>query len=134
MPNEILLPLFDGERFEWPDFEIRRSTQCSQMGVFATRDLRVGTLIPIWGLRRHSWEESRHRTSHGWERTVYGKKEDRLDGHPSIYPHKGIGCFGLAIAMMINEPSRGYSNVIFRANSVVVQRPIKAGQELLIWY
>ena len=134
MPNEVIKPTFNGKSFEWRDLEVRRSTQCAQLGVFARRELKVGAIIPIWGFPRHSWEETHHHASHGWERTVHGRKKEKLDGHPSIYPHKGIGCFGLAIAMLINEPSRGYSNVIFRANTVVVQRLIKAGQELLIWY
>jgi hypothetical protein len=117
--------------FVWNDLEVKR-VRGRGKGVFAKKDLPAGTAIPIWGVEVKEWEENDYEASHGWARRIAPRQ--KLDGHPSVFPHKGIGSFGLSIAMMLNEPSKGRPNCLFLEDSVVVQTDVHRTEELTVWY
>ena len=123
----ILQPTKEGGGYVWGALEIKTSKEKGAGdGVFAKVPLRVGTMIPILG-KRVSLD---HDTTHGWK---YYSKE-AVDGHPSIDPYKGVGNFGLSIAMMINESAKRKFNCKFKKDHIVVASHIKAGGELLVYY
>jgi hypothetical protein len=134
----VIEPRAEGNGFVWDDLALKPTGQGGGgSGVFATRDLPVGTTIPIVAVEVEDWDEAKHGASHGWVRYVVKLKEDdrpKLDGHPSVHPFRGVGSFGLAIAMMLNEPSRGKPNCVFRLNAVVVQTRVPANTELTVFY
>ena len=125
----------DKLHFSFSELAVRDSLQgvSAGKGLFARRPLRRGTIIPIWGKPVLNWTSYPHRQSHGWERV--GREKLRLDGHPSHHTFQDAGYFGLAIAMMANEPTGLVApNCIFRLNSLVVQTDIQAGEELTVYY
>jgi hypothetical protein len=135
-----LTPTDTGDgNFVWNELDVRASSQSggtSGNGVYARMKISKGTFIPIFGLPVANWETYSHMQSHGWEKRR-GRQGGKLllDGHPSHFPHGGVGYFGLAIGMMVNEPSGLQApNCIFRLNSVLVQEDLEAGVELTVHY
>ena len=134
----ILTPTETREgNFVWNDLEVDVSNQAdgeAGNGVYARRAIPKGTFIPIFGLPVPNWETYTHKQSHGWVKR-FNRQKLLLDGHPSHYPHGEVGFFGLAIGMMLNEPSGIQApNCIFRLNSVMVQTDLRAGAELTVHY
>jgi hypothetical protein len=117
-------------KYEWDLLEVKTSLQINAgNGVFAKQSLPIGTMFPIVGKAFPNNKES----SHGW--TYYSRTPERsIDGHPTIHPHKGVGSFGLAIAMMVNESASSAPNCIFWENYLVVAQAIGKGEELYVDY
>lgn len=131
---KIITPVKVGEcAFEWKELEVKPSLESdSGDGVFAKQDLPVGTMFPIVG-KLH--EGKMAMKVHGWQYISSGFKEPTyIDGDPSINPHKGIGNFGMSIAMMPNERTMGIHNCRFRFDYLIVAEPIKKGDELTVYY
>lgn len=125
-------PVHDEHGWIWPRLKVGTSTITSGKGVFAVDELVAGCVIPIIACQVKQWVTERGHT-HGWIRIGH-KKKQLLDGHPSLFTHMDTGSFGLAIAMMINEASKGRPNCIFKRNSIIVQERIKPNEELTIFY
>ena len=113
--------------YVWPGITVKQSPG-KGYGVYATRSLKVGTLIPILGKRVAIDKQG----THGWQ--YYGKSGGAISGNPSIHPFKHVGCFGLAVAMMLNEDTEGPLNCKFKLDHICVARPIKKGEELTVDY
>jgi hypothetical protein len=129
-------PTADGPGYIWPKLEVRAS-QIAGNGVFAKEPLQFGTVIPIVG-RQYDGTSSTP-FSHGWvyDSSRFPDSEPDMpahNGHPSLDTHKGVGSFGLAIAMMLNEDAHGVHNCVFMHNCVVVSRCVGAGEELTVYY
>ena len=136
MPRAFLLqPTKVGEcEYIWDGLETK-STVTAGLGVFATKPLLAGAMIPIIGKKMSESEvekrKQKHELVHAWiKNTLTGP----VNGDPSISPYKNVGNYGLSIAMMLNEPSRKKPNCIFKLDHVVVAQRVKAGEELTIFY
>lgn len=118
-------------QYAWTDLELRDSAHGGK-GVFAKKKIPMGTMYPILGKQIAEFMEIPHEASHGW---TLENTQIHLDGHPSIRPHQGVGCFGLSITMMVNEETRHRPpNCHFLGNCVTATRDIDADEELLTWY
>ena len=95
--------------------------------MLVTKALKVGTGITILGRA----VDYRKDTTHGWQ---YYKTTIAIDGNPSYEPYKGVGCHGLAMAMMINETTSKPFNCRFKMDHLVVALPIAKGEELYVDY
>ena len=137
-PTTILQPIQIGPcKYKWPGLTVRASTMAGgHAGVFATSNLKPGTMIPIIG-RRLSPKTLRQVIANKLHLThayVYHDKKVGVDGTDADKKSTGINNFGLSIAMMTNEPSRTKPNCLFKLDYLVVAQPIKAGEELFVWY
>jgi hypothetical protein len=133
--GRVVEPIRCGKHaYEWTCLELGASRIAGGgHGVFAKSDIPMGAMIPILGKKVAMFEEIPHEASHGWS----GKcaHSSNLDGHPSIHPHKGVGCFGLSIAMMVNEEvSHRPPNCHFMHDCLTTTRHIAKGEELLTSY
>ena len=137
-------------QYSWDDIKVapsglkkRRDGGLDQC-VKAKRNIPAGLWIPICGRPHHHLASGNH---YAWcEReyvyhrtTAAGTPVDALrqfiDGTPMLHPYKQVGCGGLSIAMMLNEPSDATpTNCFFHLDYVVATKDIKKGQELLIDY
>jgi len=124
----LLQPQETKGQWIWPDLEVKQSRQSSDagQGVFATRRLRAGTMITIVGVEKTEEQMlaliKADRFTHGYilsDGTI-------LDGQGE---HQG-----LTLWARINEPTRRKPNCIFKLDCVVVAQPIKAGEELTVYY
>ena len=137
MTDKIKQPQWVGDcKYEWDDVEVRDSVLFSGKGVFAKKKIKMGTMFPILGkvVDNFENENSLHKSSHGW---IYTDNEIaiKVDGHPSIRPFQGVGCFGMAIAMMANEETRERPPTCqFINNCLVATGDIEAGEELTTFY
>ena len=124
----ITIPLrTKGGYFTWPNLKIKQSREENAgKGVFATRALPVGTMIPIIGKTVQEADD------YCWSR--YRHNKNILSGNPIYNSYKGVGCFGLAIALMANESMYKKVNCKFRFDYLVVVDHIKAGEELTVFY
>ena len=131
MPHKPIL-LKPEERkgtFRWPGLTIRKSEQNdghAGQGVFATHRLKPGLMIPILGL-----EISDKRMNQLIVQDCFTHGTVLYDG-TCIDARESFG--GLTIWARINEPSRRKPNCVFKLDSVVVAKPIKAGEELTLYY
>jgi len=102
----ILKPHHVGKcKYMWDALTVGTSKEkAAGFGVFATKTLAAGTMIPIVGKRlsrsRIDQMEKLSQLTHAWVDTDL----QPVDGHPRYNPHLGVGSFGLAIAMLVNEP------------------------------
>jgi len=115
-------------KYEWQELEVRASQEPGAGdGVFARVNLPAGTVIPILGKiitgEKFAAMEADRTATHVWN---YYQNDVIVDGNPALNKH------GLNIAMMINEPLKKKPNCVFKLNSVVVARPIKKGEELIL--
>jgi hypothetical protein len=118
-------------KYAWDGLEVKPSKEKGAgMGVFATKVLPVGTMIPIVG--QHHPGATPSALTHSWE--YYGKARGYVDGNPSIKPFKKVGSYGLAIAMMLNESTTKILTCKFHLDHVVVATRLKAGDELTVYY
>ena len=126
----VIQPTKEDTGYVWEDLELKQSQEKGAgCGVFATRKLKVGEMIPIVGAK----VDANHNGTHDW--TYYGRAlKGTVTGDPSINPYKGIGNYGLSIAMMLNETTTKKPNCKFTLNHVVVALPVKKGQELFVHY
>jgi hypothetical protein len=118
-------------KYVWDGLEVKQSKEKGAgLGVFATKALPVGTMIPIIG--QHHPGAAPSALTHAWE--YYGKARGYIDGNPSIKPFKKVGNYGLSIAMMINESTTKIMTCKFKKDHVVVATRLKAGEELTVYY
>ena len=141
-PHQILhpTPREDGS-YEWPGLAVRTSpTLAGIMGVLAEpgegKTIPAATYIPLLGRRIRARHLDRITSEMRHVDPYCGKMEERgaVDGNPSHHPHQGVGCKGLAIALMVNEPKRGPPNCIFKRNCLVTTCDIPHGAELTVYY
>ena len=141
-PHQILhpTPREDGS-YEWPGLAVRTSpTLAGIMGVLAEpgegKTIPAATYIPLLGRRIRTRHLDRITSEMRHVYPYCGKMEERgaVDGNPSYHPHQGVGCKGLAIALMVNEPKRGPPNCIFKRNCLVTTCDIPHGAELTVYY
>ena len=134
---KILEPVKVGDNFVWAELEARASKQVNGgTGIFAKVALDVGTYIPPLG-RQISAAEAEKLFIYCWIfEQIFVSQGERLaiDGNPAINTFQGVGCKGLAIAMMINENQKYKHNCLFMRDFVVVGEKIEAGQELTVYY
>ena len=100
------------------------------LGLFATRDLPPGRMIPIIGPNHITGEKENHiftyRCSPEW---------GTIDGRPDLSTKHKVGANGLAIAMLVNEPDKiQNANCVFKMDHLVTCIPIKTGTQLLVYY
>jgi hypothetical protein len=129
----------DVSEFRWTDLGVFRNDN-GERGLYATNDICEFTAIPIVGKQlANSAKDSNnmlYRTSHGCSHAWVCENDSiTLDGHPSIIPSvNGVGCAGLAIAMMANEERAIYSNCVFLGDCLITLRDILQGEELTVFY
>ena len=119
----------DGSGYKWDMFVVKPSTfPTAGNGVFAKLSLEPGIWIPILGMPLTPTQ--------AWDKThsFILDKNKAIDGCPTLYPHKGVGSLGMAIAMMVNENSRHPPNCAFFDGYLVTYRHIAAGEELTVYY
>lgn len=140
----VLLPTLEEGRqisYSWDGLEVRKSKiKNAGNGVFATKPLAAGTMIPILGITYSQDTESESNT-HVWK---YQTKHERLKGRfvtgntederEKMYVRRGAANFGLSIAMIANEGSTTQQNCIFKYDFLMTARPIKKGEELRVYY
>lgn len=120
-------------KFVWDDVYIGKSTQMhGGQGLFAKWDLEPGLMFPIAGCRAPSNLENK---SHAYAITTSEGKVV-INGSPDLYPHGGIGSFGLAVAMMANETVTAdrAPNCQLYNDYLVVFRRTHQDEELLTYY
>uniref|UniRef100_A0A6C0BNI0 SET domain-containing protein n=1 Tax=viral metagenome TaxID=1070528 RepID=A0A6C0BNI0_9ZZZZ len=142
--NKIILlyptPVTGTCYYTWPKLEVKEFPG-QGYGVYATERLSAGIAVPILGKvltkfeldtklgtaqASHIWEIRSLKP--GWPYTTY------IDGNPRYKPYKRVGSGGLAIAMMVNEPSRTKPNCIFKRDCLITADTIKAGEQLTAFY
>jgi hypothetical protein len=107
------------------------------MGVFAKRRLSKGWAFIVMGYPTD--------TPFGTHKYPYGRQTGGrsfakhtplyVDGDPTIKPHNNVGCYGLAIAMRVNEQSKPQPhNCVFKRNLLIVGRTIRQDEELFVYY
>jgi hypothetical protein len=121
--------------FEWTHLAIKPAGgRSAGNGLFAKTQIAKGTMIPILGRMSSEFILPAHTRSHFYKSdktlgSVY------IDGHPDIQPHKGIGSRGLSIALMANEPDRASkANAYFACGYLIIQKNLKAGDEITVIY
>jgi hypothetical protein len=142
--GRILLPEWNHGGADWGRyFEVRKVTFKNKkegLGVFAACNLPRFCFIPIAAVPQELVEGTGAGSeTHGWVVSLAGKRECSIDGRPGVHPHPvtGVGSFGLAISSLINEPTRCnmVPNCVFKFNNYVVTvRPLRAGQQLSVYY
>jgi hypothetical protein len=117
--------------YRWEEIEVRQSgSEGKGMGVFANQDLAPGLMIPIAGMRIPA-----HMASGRTHAYVRSGSDCAVDGSPGFNGHRGVGSFGLAIALMANEPDQQQDlNCCFRVDYLMTYKPIAKGSELLVDY
>jgi hypothetical protein len=129
----ILEPTKEGQRkYVWEGLEVRKTKHGN--GVFASKNLKKGLMIPILGLPLYK-QPVKPADTHHWEYQNNSLKGVHIDGRPKAKPfhsYQGVGSFGLAVAMMLDESTR--PNCFFKFNYLVVGRTVKAGGQLTTWY
>ncbi len=132
----------------WPLLEVKQSIQTNHPcnGVFTKHILRKKTMIPVIGIKllqtdhdiRMFYRYSKNIAdttfppgtfTHGWDVTDYS-----INGNPKLFTHEKVGSFGLAIAMMVNEPTNDQPNCIFKQNHLITIKTIQPGEELTVYY
>ena len=64
----------------------------------------------------------------------YESTTGAVDGHPDINPYNGVGSWGLAITMLINEPSRTQPNAIFCRDGILIIKDIPPNTQIQAHY
>ena len=130
-------------RYKWDDFMVKPSGLTSELtmssrdrcdlGVFAARDLEPGLWVPITGRPVGSPPAFPSSKEYCYQRNA---PLQSVDGDPAYYAYGDVGCFGLAIAMMVNEPADAQTptNCMFKLDFLVTTAGIKKGQQLLVDY
>jgi hypothetical protein len=78
--------------------------------------------------------------THHWEyHNQASLKGIHIDGanrfHDEVRSYRNVPAQGLALAMMVNEPSgQAVPNCIFKFNYLVAVKKVSAGKELLVYY
>jgi hypothetical protein len=123
--------------FEWPMVELRQMSY-GGMGVFATKPIFAGATFPHIGTTLREPDGIHPSDSHAWTYEKVHLPEMagwRVDGRPtSMFPHKGIGTFGLAMTMLVNEETDEKHTCVFSANSLMVAVDLEAGDQLTAYY
>ena len=114
------------QMYHWPGLQLKQSDEKhGGIGVFATKLLLVGTMIPILGLST----DSKKKNSHQWNyynlpgpiQAVVGTTDSKRS-------------LGLDIAMFVNESCSRPFNCAFENNFLVVIEEIFPGEELYVYY
>lgn len=127
--------------YTWPNLTVKR-TKKKGNALFASGTIAAGTAIPILGNPLTSAEykkiENTRAASHIWPifYCVNGRTFPvYFDGNPKLNrPYNQVGCGGLSIAMIANEPSIFMPTCIFRKDCLIVMKRLKKGQELTAFY
>ena len=129
----LVIPQLRQGRYVWDDVYVGKSTQAQGgSGLFAKCLLEPGLMFPIGGCR--AAPDLAHQ-SHTYQiQTSEGKV--LINGSPDLFPHRGIGSFGLAVAMMANETVAAdrAPNCQLYEDFLVVFRRIHKDDELLTYY
>ena len=130
----LAVPRLQGKgKYVWDEVYVGKSTQGHGMqGLFARYYLEPGLMFPICGCRA---SPNLTHQSHTYE--IHTSEEKALiNGSPELYPHGGIGSFGLAVAMMANETvtAERAPNCQLYQDYLVVFRRIHKDDELLTYY
>ena len=126
MPRSLLLlPVaHKGGGFGWKGLRVREAEQSGikmGLGVFATRELQQGTLIPVLG--RVVEQAGTH---------VFCINGDQVDGHPAVAPYQKVGNRGLSIAMMVNESNQ--PNCVFLDSGYLqLYQNVEPGSQLFVF-
>ena len=130
-------------RYQWNDFVLKPSGLTSEitgssrarcdLGVYAARDLTAGLWLPIAGRPLGSPPVYPTNIEYCYQRNA---PYQCIDGNPGFHAYNGVGCFGLALAMMVNEPGDAltHANCMFKMNFLVTTADIQKGQQLLVDY
>jgi hypothetical protein len=109
-------------------------TQHGGHGVFAVIDIPIATMIPILGDPISRRDIKSHNSVYCWSHRSRAGHTLTINGSPNINPRHKVGSFGLAIAMMINEPLNKKPNCVIKLDHIVTSRRIKMGEELTVHY
>jgi len=116
----IMLPVWDGEGWIWPQLEVKASEEPGAgLGLFARVPFSCGTMIPYIGKS----------TAGSGSYVFHGE-----DGDPSIDPYRSIGSRGWSVAAMANEPTRKKPRCILFRQCLVVVQAVRPGEELTAYY
>ena len=122
------------QAYVWDEVYVGKSTQMhGGQGLFAKWDLVPGLMFPIAGCRA---SPNHVHQSHTYVIKTSSEGKVLINGSPDLYPHNGIGSFGLAVAMMANEivtDDRGPNCQLYE-DYLVVFRTIYKDDELLTYY
>lgn len=130
-------------RYKWDDFVVKPSGLTSELtmsardrcdlGVYAARDLAAGVWVPITGRPVGSPAVFPSSREYCYQRSA---PLQSVDGDPAYYAYGDVGCFGLAIAMMVNEPAdaQTHANCMYKLDFLVTTADIKKGEQLLVDY
>jgi hypothetical protein len=144
-PTLILSDARNVPKYEFEGLVARRAVNSKGLGVYATVDVPKGTMLPILGnimgnsfvsngrpvppFDTHHWEYHNHASLKG----IHIDGADRR--HDLARSHRNVAAHGLALAMLVNEPSgQAVPNCIFKFNYLVVVKKVSAGKELLVYY
>ena len=120
--------------YTWPKLKVEPRPKDVGLGVLADENLRPGTCFPIFGEPITAAQQI-DRVKQKIAGYLYCQGSRCIDGTPAFHPARGVGSFGLAIAMMINEPGpKRTPNAVFKNNMVIITRPIRKNGELLVYY
>ena len=122
--------------FAWPGLEVRHTVSAG-FGLFALDRIPAGTAIPMIGRALSSAGldvmKGTDTDTHIW--TWRSRTGLVTDGSPQYFPFQNVGCAGLAIGSMANEPSRKKPTCKFSGNDcLVVCRHLRPGEELTVLY
>ena len=122
------------QAYMWDEVYVGKSTQVhGGQGLFAKWDLVPGLMFPVAGCRA---SPNHVHQSHTYVIKTSSEGKVLINGAPDLYPHNGIGSFGLAVAMMANEivTADGFPNCQLYEDYLVVFRTIHKDDELLTYY
>ena len=126
----LLAPRRGGDgSYAWDDFEVRASGEGPDagLGLFATRALSAGLMVPIVGELVASEEEALRLVAA--DEFTHGYQYD--DGrYVDARAHLG----GLAIWARANEPTRKRPNCVYKLDCLVTARRVRKGEELVVYY
>ena len=130
-----------------------------QTGVYTTKQIKKGTFIISLGTRIQDTEHTRRKHTQmaltnalNWSEPIpppnrikhiiaqlshcikYDSTAGAVDGHPNIRPHNGIGSHGLAITMLINEPSKSKPNAIFCRDGILIIKDLTPETQIQAYY
>ena len=106
---QMITPIRMNCNFRWPGLRVKQSPGTG-FALFASERLPAGTAIPIIGspmsVARFTAVRHTAESAHVWTLNPGSDESKYVDGSPSIHTYRHIGWFGMAIAMMANEPDR----------------------------
>lgn len=134
---KMITPIQMNCNFRWPGLRVSRSPG-KGFALFASGRLPAGTAIPIIGspmsVARFTRVRHTAESAHVWTLNPGSDEAKYVDGSPSIHTYRNTGWYGMAIAMMANEPERKKPTCVFMRDCLITIRTLKAGEELTVLY